>query len=59
MHDQALHHTVQRAKHTDTVYIELDGGRKAGREGAGKERERKEGGRDGARDVGGRRKGTI
>ena len=49
-----LHNTVQRAKHTDTVYIELDGGRSAGREGAGKERGRKEGGRE-QRRVGGRR----
>ena len=51
----ALHNTVQRFKHTYTVYIELDGRRSASREGAGKERGRKEGGREGAREDGGRR----
>ena len=40
---------------THTAYIELDGGMPAGREGAGKERGRMEGGREGARGwVGGR-----
>ena len=53
----ALHNTGQRAKHTDTVYTELDaGGRQAGE--ARSEKGRRVGGRDGVREEGGS-KGVV